>query len=213
MFRSSVFRLGAFALCLLLTAVASVAAPTLVLPPSVTAEATGAPGAYATYTAYSNGIPIGNDQDGRDVTAACSPASGSLFPLGTTLVVCTARDTFGGTSTGTFQVHVVDTIAPAMTLPASISVEATSPAGAEVSYSASAFDLVDGEVGVACTPASGSTFAAGTTIVRCSATDAHGNTARDTFGVTVTGGGTGVLTLPDITTEAQGPDGAAVGFE
>lgn len=212
MARSSICRLVMFALLVCLAAMTAAANPTLVLPTSVTVEATGPQGAYATYVATSNGVPVGDDQDGRGVTAACVPASGSLFPVGTTTVNCTAQDAEGHTTTGGFPVHVVDTTAPVLTLPGPISVEATSPAGAPVTFSASASDLVDGTVAVTCTPASGSTFAPGTTVVRCSATDAHGNTARDSFGVTVTGG-SGSLILPDITAEAQGPGGAAVGYE
>jgi HYR domain len=54
-----------------------------------------------------------------------------------------------------------------------------------VTYSASAHDLVDGNVGVTCTPAAGTSFAVGTTTVTCTAKDAHGNAASGTFHVTV----------------------------
>ena len=64
-------------------------------------------------------------------------------------------------------------------------VDPTSPAGAAVTYTATANDNVDGSVPVSCTPASGSMFAIGTTTVNCSATDAHGNSATGSFSVTV----------------------------
>jgi hypothetical protein len=55
-----------------------------------------------------------------------------------------------------------------------------------VTFTAIATDAVDGVVPVACTPASGGTFALGTTPVTCTATDTAGNTATGSFKVTVT---------------------------
>lgn len=78
-----------------------------------------------------------------------------------------------------------DTVAPVLSLPAPITAPATSPSGAAVTFSATAVDAVDGPVAVACTPASGSTFAVGATTVNCSASDAAGNVATGSFGVTV----------------------------
>jgi hypothetical protein len=91
----------------------------------------------------------------------------------------------GGSDSGTFNVTVVDTTPPELDLPDDITTEATSASGAEVTYTASADDLVDGDVAVQCTPASGSTFALGTTLVTCTATDTRGNLASDSFTVTV----------------------------
>ncbi|MFY9609294.1 MAG: DUF4394 domain-containing protein [Blastocatellia bacterium] len=42
------------------------------------------------------------------VTAACVPASGSIFPVGTTTVTCTATDASGNTATCSFSVTVFD---------------------------------------------------------------------------------------------------------
>ena len=55
-------------------------------------------------------------------------------------------------------------------------------------FTASAIDSVSGALATSCTPASGSTFAIGTTTVSCSATDAHHNTRTATLTVTVLGG-------------------------
>jgi hypothetical protein len=84
-------------------------------------------------------------------------------------------------------VTVRDTTPPLLTLPANITVNATGPTGAVVTYSASATDLVDGARAVTCSPASGATFAIGTTTVSCSAQDTRGNRANGTFRVTVQG--------------------------
>lgn len=172
-----------------------------------TAEATGPDGATVGFTVSVVG---GNDgEDGRPAdTVTCVPASGSLFPIGDTTVSCTGSEG----STGTFVVTVIDSRPPALTVPRDFTVVTTSPSGEAVPYSASAVDLVDGEVEVTCAPPSGSTFALGTTTVTCSASDSRDNTATASFEVTVT------MTPPppgnpDLVVEAAGPDGATVHFE
>ena len=40
-------------------------------------------------------------------TVACTPESGSYFPVGSTTVTCTATDRSGNVATGSFAVHVV----------------------------------------------------------------------------------------------------------
>jgi hypothetical protein len=182
-------------------------APTLSLPSDKTAEATGPGGAAVTYTASAN------DAEDGALTPSCSPASGSTFPLGVTQVNCSVTDSGGLSTSGMFNVTVVDTTPPVLQLPANVTKEATGPNGAAVSFSATASDSVDGAVSVDCSPASGATFALGTTTVDCSATDAHGNTASGSFAVTVVDTTPPVLHLPsDITAEATGPSGAAVSF-
>lgn len=171
-------------------------------------EATGPTGAAVTFT-----VPVANDiVDGvRPVTA--SPASGATFAIGSTPVTVTSSDTRGNSSSRTFNVTVADTTAPAITAPADITAEATSAAGAAVSYTASASDLVDGSVAVTASPASGSTFALGTTSVALSAADSRGNASSASFNVTVRDTIAPSLTLPDSQTlEATGPDGAAASF-
>jgi hypothetical protein len=75
---------------------------------------------------------------------------------------------------------------PALNLPADITVPATSPAGAAVTFSATAVDAVEGSVLVTCVPASGDVFPVGTTTVACSAGDSFANTSTGEFDVTVT---------------------------
>ena len=149
------------------------------MPPDMTVEATGPTGATVTFSASAS-----DDVDGA-LTPTCSPASGSTFPLGTTTVTCSATDAAGNTGSASFDVTVEDTTPPVVTVPADITTAATSPAGATVTYSASASDLVDGALTPTCSPASGSTFPIGTTTVTCSATDAAGNTGTADFDVTV----------------------------
>jgi hypothetical protein len=115
-------------------------------------------------------------------TVACSPASGSLFPKGTTTVMCS---TTAGPSCS-FMVTVNDTQPPTITCPANINIaaEATCPPTSSkvVSFAATASDNCPG-VSVVCSPPSGSTFPIGTTMVTCNATDSSGNSSQCSFTV------------------------------
>jgi hypothetical protein len=173
--------------------------PSLSLPTPITKEATGPSGATVTFSVTANDLVDG------PVTPSCSPVSGSTFALGTTTVTCSATDAHSNTASRSFSVTVVDTTPPALTLPKIITEEATGPAGAVVTYTASATDLVDGSVAVTCAPASGSTFALGMTTVTCSATDAHSNTASGSFTVKVQDTTAPVVTAPaNVTVVATG---------
>jgi Ca2+-binding RTX toxin-like protein len=153
--------------------------PTLTVPGDITEEATSPNGAVVTFE-----VTAQDTVDGS-VPVTCTPASGSTFPIGDTVVECTATDAAGNTATASFMIIVQDTTAPVITVPGDITEEATSPNGAVVTFEVTAQDTVDGSVPVTCTPASGSTFPIDTTTVNCEATDAAGNTATASFTVTV----------------------------
>ena len=124
--------------------------------------------------------------DGSGDVVTCIPASGATFSLGLTVVNCSTTDTTGNTAVASFRVTVVDTTAPRVTVPSNISAPATGPLGANVTFSASAVDIVDGTADVVtCSPVSGSTFSIGYTRVTCSATDRANNTGTASFSVTV----------------------------
>jgi hypothetical protein len=179
----------------------------LQLPANISAEATGPAGAVVHYNA--SGGSDHEDQNGRPTgaPAQCAPASGSTFSLGTTTVNCS-----DGTSSGSFDVTVTDRTPPSLQLPHAINTQATSNAGAVVSWTASATDLVDGSVAVVCAPASGSTFPTGTNTVTCTATDSRGNTAGGAFVVNVTKQADPPPQASNLKAEATGPDGASVSF-
>jgi hypothetical protein len=80
-------------------------------------------------------------------------------------------------------------------VPSDSTPEATSAAGATVSFDYGAKDLVDPNPTVTASPDSGSTFALGKTTVTVTATDASGNSTTATFTVTVVD-----TTPPTITT-------------
>jgi hypothetical protein len=88
---------------------------------------------------------------------------------------------------GAFEVEQQDSTPPVITVPGDITVNATSPAGAAVSYSVTAGDPDDEVASLGCVPASASTFAIGTTTVDCTASDTHGNTGSASFMVHVKG--------------------------
>ena len=158
-------------------------APTVTPPADVTAEATSASGATVSY-----GSASATDLVDGPVNADCEPASGTTFALGTTTVTCTASDAQLNTAHATFDVTVSDTTAPVLTVPSNFTVGATSAAGADVTYTATATDAVDGSITPDCSPASGALFAREvTTTVTCTATDSNSNESTETFDVTVHG--------------------------
>jgi len=90
-------------------------APTISTPPSVTAVATTPGGVAVVFTVtYA-------DVDDPVATSGCSPASGSVFPLGTTTVTCTATDTHGNTATASFPVTINSAAAVACRLDGKLS--------------------------------------------------------------------------------------------
>ncbi len=117
----------------------------------------------------------------------CSPASGSVFPKGTTTVNCTVTDAAGRTDTCSFTVTVNDTQPPVITCPANITVStANNQCQATVNYpNATATDNCSGVGTPVCTPASGSVFQKGTTTVNCTVSDSSGNQNSCSFTVTV----------------------------
>lgn len=149
-------------------------APVLTMPQEITADATSPAGAVVTYevTATDSGV------------VTCTPPSGSTFPIGITTVLCTATNATG-TASGSFPVTVLDGSGPVLDVPDSITAEASSAAGAIVTWTSSATDAVDGPRPVTCTPESGTLFPLGDTLVSCSATDTLGQETNALFIVSV----------------------------
>ncbi len=197
--------------CVVVATVGDVTPPTITVPnpgPSVTT--TG-----ASTTAVVNYTVTATDNVTSPQSVTCSPASGSAFPIGTTTVNCSATDAAGNNATKSFTVQVVGNNLPTINVPANMTVEATSPSGAAVTFTSTPTwtDTVDGSGNASCTPANGSTFAIATTTVTCSFTNSRGGSASKTFTVTVRDSTPPVLTVPaSQTVEATSASGAAVTY-
>ena len=174
--------------------------PVLTVPSNITVEATSPAGAILTYSASAT------DNVDPAPAVSCDTPSGATFPLGSTVVTCTATDAAGNTATASFFVTIVDTTAPALSLPPAFAVDATSPSGAVVSYTVTASDAVSIPT-VSCSPASGSIFAIGTHTVSCTATDAAGNSTAAAFVVTVKGATEQIGDLQGAVTDLHLPQG------
>ena len=159
-----------------------------------------------------------NDTVDGALPASCIPASGSSFNVGATTVTCSATDSHSNTGSASFTVTVtvLDTTPPTFAaVPDPITAEATSSAGAVVSYTITATDDSGVAPVISCGGhESGTTFPLGSTTVSCTATDAAGNVAAaPLFTVTVQDTTPPTLTLPsDITVEADSGSGKVVTY-
>jgi len=183
------------------------APPALGLPVDVSATATSAAGAVVLYAPV-----IASDYKDVSITAACAPAAGATFPIGTTVVTCVATNSSNMTAGTAFNVTVLDA-PPAFSAPSDITATATSGAGAVVNYDTpAATDFKDGTVTVSCSPASGATFAIGATTVGCSATNSSGTVTNHSFTVTVRDAAPVFDAPHDITVPAASASGAIVSY-
>jgi hypothetical protein len=184
--------------------------PQLVLPPNQSLEATSPAGAIATYIATAT-----DAEDSTAPTPTCSPVSGSTFPIGTTEVACDVTDSGGLSDHGSFFVTVVDTTPPSLVgMPGDVSLTTNDPSGTTLTYVPPAgTDISDPSPTVDCLPASGTAIPVGPTTVTCTATDASGNQASDSFRADVHLNTAPVLSVPnDMTREATSAAGAAASF-
>ena len=149
-------------------------APSVTAPNSIEVEA----------TSIDNTVEIGNPvyNDLVDVISVTSD-SPDTFPLGETVITWTATDSSGNSATATQTVTVVDTTAPGITAPDSITIEASGAEGnlADIGLG-SGNDTV--EI-ISVTSDSPDTFPLGETVITWTATDSSGNSATATQTVTV----------------------------
>src|SRR5205085_10996159 len=122
----------------------------------------------------------------------CSPASGTTFPFGVTVVNCSATDAHENVTFGSFVVSVMTPNPPTLTLPDDFSVGTETGTGTPVVFDVSA----DQEATIVCTPASASFFLIGTTTVTCTATNIFHVSSSGTFKVTVFADPRPTLILP-----------------
>ena len=190
-------------------AAADTTPPSITCPTNITEEADQPGGKNVAYT-----VPTATDDVDPNPTESCSPSSGSLFPLGTTQVTCTATDASNNSAQCTFDVIVQDTTPPSIICPSDITEEADQPGGKNVAYTVpTATDIVDSDPDESCSPSPGSLFPLGTTQVTCTATDDSNNSAQCTFNVTVQDTTPPSITCPaDMTVEGNTTGGANVPY-
>jgi hypothetical protein len=114
-------------------------------------------------------------------------ASLQITAEGVSTVTYYATDVAGNAEPLHTLVVRIDSTAPVIAVPAPITVDATTPAGASVTYVVTATDNSGLVPVLACSPLSGATHAIGTSTVSCTATDAAGNSAAASFTVSVRG--------------------------
>ncbi|KXZ48896.1 hypothetical protein GPECTOR_24g185 [Gonium pectorale] len=125
-------------------------------------------------------------------TATCVATSGgSLEAIESSLVVCTATDSYGNTARRNFTVTVVKPTPPVFQnpMPAVVSDSGTAlmyalPTATDAHSPTSTVNGV-GYATVTCFPSPGFTFPVGTTLVSCTATDFLGLTSEASFTVTI----------------------------
>jgi hypothetical protein len=148
----------------------------------------GTADAGMTLTVYDKGTRVG-------ATTAAADGSWSLttptLPDGKHSFTATATDAQGDTSVSSAAFTVtIETTAPTLTPVADQTDEATTSAGAQAFFAATATDVVDGTDPVVFKEGntvihSGDTFGLGTHTITASATDAAGNTASESFAIKV----------------------------
>ena len=145
-------------------------------PASFSVTASGAP--PLSYQWRANGTPIAGSNSTALSFNPAKPASAGQYDV-------VVSNPFASVTSAVVTLTAVDTMPPTLRLPADIVTPQTLPAGAVVSFTASAADACAGSLSVACLPESGSVFPLGATTVRCTADDGSGNTASNSFQVTV----------------------------
>lgn len=135
-------------------------------------------------TATDDGSGLAHADDASIALATHVPAGAETADAATdTHEIC---DAIGNCRTaGPVTNNKIDRAAPTLGVPSAITTNATAPAGAAITFSATASDGTDPHPTVTCVPASGTTFPIGMTAVSCTATDHAGNTTRADFTVKV----------------------------
>ncbi len=122
--------------------------------------------------------------------------SGTPTAAGTYVFTVFVNDAAGAFDSKTVTIVVSPTpTPPVLHVPGTITVNATRPSGAIVTYVVTATDTVDPNPTVLCSPGSGTLFPIGTTTVSCSATNTSGLSSRATFRVVVKGAAAQVVDL------------------
>jgi alpha-tubulin suppressor-like RCC1 family protein/uncharacterized protein YegL len=182
--------------------------PTIAAMPDIESIATSANGSHVSFM-----VPVSDATSGLQTEQAfCTPPAGSEFPLGSTVVICTIADRAGHESTTSFEVSVADPTPP------DIVPQASGPEGTpgwhlgEVTLT---WDVLDPQTGIASSSGCGPVTISGDTPgveVSCTATNGAGASTTITKTIRLDATPPAISTPADMTAEATGPSGAAVGY-
>ena len=161
------------------TVTSTVARLTVSCPSNMTVASSNGSPVAVTYSATTSGGVA-------PVTVSGNPASGSMFPVGTTTVSVNAKSSDGQTASCNFPITVTSTVARLIvSCPSNTTVASSNGSSVPVTYSPTTSGGV-APVTVNASPSSGSQFAVGTTTVQVNASSSDGQTASCSFTVTVT---------------------------
>ena len=149
--------------------------PQITPPPDKTVEATGP----LTTVNLGSAVAVDNEDGSLTVT----PNNSGPFPPGITLVTWSAADSQGNTATAIQRITITDTRPPVLNIPDDITVGASGFLTDVDLGTATAFDLVSGEVGAVADNTG--PFTSGRFTVTWTATDGAGNSTSATQTVTV----------------------------
>ena len=113
----------------------------------------------------------------KSLVVTCEPDNTSFFPMGKTMVVC--KTTEGRHLQ--FEINVVDTTPPKISIPNDLEVHTSVPSGSKVNFETSSNDVVQLKNDISCNYKSGETYPIGKTNVICSAMDTSGNKSEKSF--------------------------------
>jgi hypothetical protein len=175
--------------------------PNVTAPVNITVEAASAAGTPASNSTIAAFLPGSSSSDAVDPAPGFSHNAPTTFPLGVTVVTFTYTDGAGNVGSNTATVTISDTIAPAVTAPGNITVEAASASGTAASNgsivaflaASASTDAVNSSPTV--TTDEPRTFPLGATVVTFTHTDASGNAGTDTATVTISDTTPPVITL------------------
>lgn len=116
---------------------------------------------------------------------ACTPPSGTVFPVGPAVVTCIGTDAAGNKDSCRFNITVRDTQPPIAHCPADTTWTICAPESSRaVTFAAASTDNCSGST-IACTPPPGFIFPVGSTPVTCVAVDGSGNPDTCRFSVRI----------------------------
>ncbi len=175
----------------------------------ITTEANDASGTVLFYS-----IPTATDNIDTDVEVACEPDTGSLFPISSTEVTCTAQDSSDNVATVSFNVIVKDTTPPEFDWDEVNPLELKVGDSFDPKDGVTAIDNIDGPIGVI--GLSGDTVdtsVPGHYVVTYTATDNAGNDAILNRTINVSDVNSPIVNyIGEITVDADGPDGTVVDY-